>query len=134
MKKTLLMTTAIVALVSATNVYAEDEYITEDISINQDTTITEENAGQCATTGNINVSGGTITATGDSGLAQLNDGTTKNKFEISGGTFDFSAGAGIYAEGNQGQYNTTAADIDITGGNFNIKNGGEITLPTLTAL
>ena len=128
MKKTLLMTTALVAVLSATNVYAEDEHITEDISINSDTTITEENAKNYATTGNINVSGGTIMATGDSGLAQLNDGATKNKFEISGGTFDFSTGAGIYAEGNQGQYNTTAADIDITGGNFNIKDGGEITL------
>lgn len=128
MKKTLLMTTALVAVMSATNVYAEDEHITEDISINSDTTITEGNAKDYATTGNIKVSGGAITATGDSGLAQLNDGTTKNKFEISGGTFDFSTGAGIYAEGNQGQYNTTAADIDITGGNFNIKDGGEITL------
>ena len=128
MKNRLLFSTALVAVLSATNVYAEDEHITEDISINSDTTITEENAKNYATTGNINVSGGTITATGDSGLAQLNDGATKNKFEISGGTFDFSAGAGIYAEGNQGQYNTTAADIDITGGNFNIKDGGEITL------
>lgn len=128
MKNRLLFSTALVAVLSATNVYAEDEHITEDISINSDTTITEENAKNYATTGNINVSGGTITATGDSGLAQLNDGATKNKFEISGGTFDFSTGAGIYAEGNQGQYNTTAADIDITGGNFNIKDGGEITL------
>ncbi len=128
MKNRLLFSTALVVVLSATNVYAEDEHITEDISINSDTTITEENAKNYATTGNINVSGGTITATGDSGLAQLNDGATKNKFEISGGTFDFSAGAGIYAEGNQGQYNTTAADIDVTGGNFNIKDGGEITL------
>ena len=130
MKNNLLFTTALVAAAFSTNAFAEDGYSTKDILINSDTTITRENAADYTTTGNIKVSGGKITASGDgdSGLTQIYDGTNKNKLEITGGTFDFSDGAGIYAEGDKGQYNTTAADIDITGGTFDIKDGGEITI------
>ena len=129
MRKTLLMTTALVALTAATNVYAEDEFVTNDISITQEDTvqITDENYAQYATTSNITVTGGKVTANGDSGLVQISDGT-KKKFSISGGDLTFTNGAGIFAEGVDGQYNTTAADMDITGGNITVNDGGEITL------
>ncbi len=129
MRKTLLMTTALVALTAATNVYAEDEFVTNDISITQEDTvqITDENYAQYATTGNITVTGGKVTANGDSGLVQISDGA-KKKFSISGGDLTFTNGAGIYAEGVDGQYNTTAADMNITGGNITVKDGSEITL------
>lgn len=121
MRNKLLITTALVAVMSATNVYAEDEHITEDVTINQD------NATNYATTGNITVTGGTVTASGDTGLIQMSDGT-KKKLSISGGDLTFTNGAGIYAEGIDGQYNTTAADMDITGGNITVEDGSEITL------
>ena len=127
MRKTLLMTTALVALTAATNVYAEDEHITDDITISENVTINEDNAANYATTGNISVTGGEITASGDAGLIQLSDGNKKT-LSISGGELIFSNGAGIYAEGVDGQYNTTAADMNITGGNITIEDGGEITL------
>jgi len=127
MRKTLLMTTALVALTAATNVYAEDEHITDDITISENVTINEGNAANYATTGNISVTGGEITASGDAGLIQLSDGNKKT-LSISGGELIFSNGAGIYAEGVDGQYNTTAADMNITGGNITVKDGSEITL------
>ncbi len=127
MRKTLLMTTALVALTAATNVYAEDEHITDDITISENVTINEDNAANYATTGNISVTGGEITASGDAGLIQLSDGNKKT-LSISGGELIFSNGAGIYAEGVDGQYNTTAADMNITGGNITVKDGSEITL------
>ena len=127
MKKSLLMTTALVALTAATNVYAEDEHITDDIIINENVTIDQSNAANYATTGNISVTGGKITASGDAGLIQLSDGNKKT-LSISGGELIFSNGAGIYAEGVDGQYNTTAADMNITGGNITVKDGSEITL------
>ena len=127
MRKTLLMTTALVALTAATNVYAEDEHITDDITISENVTINQGNAANYATTGNITVTGGEITASGDAGLIQLSDGNKKT-LSISGGELIFSNGAGIYAEGVDGQYNTTAADMNITGGNITVKDGGEITL------
>lgn len=127
MRKTLLMTTALVALTAATNVYAEDEHITDDITISENVTINEDNAANYATTGNISVTGGEITASGDAGLIQLSDGNKKT-LSISGGELIFSSGAGIYAEGVDGQYNTTAADMNITGGNITVKDGSEITL------
>ena len=127
MRKTLLMTTALVALTAATNVYAEDEHITDDITISENVTINEDNAANYATTGNISVTGGEITAFGDAGLIQLSDGNKKT-LSISGGELIFSNGAGIYAEGVDGQYNTTAADMNITGGNITVKDGSEITL------
>lgn len=127
MKKALLMTTALVALTAATNVYAEDEHITDDITISENVTINEDNAANYATTGNISVTGGEITASGDAGLIQLSDGNKKT-LSISGGELIFSNGAGIYAEGVDGQYNTTAADMNIIGGNITVKDGSEITL------
>jgi len=127
MKKTLLMTTALVALTAATNVYAEDEHITDDITISENVTINQGNAANYATTGNITVTGGEITASGDAGLIQLSDGNKKT-LSISGGELIFGNGAGIYAEGVDGQYNTTAADMNITGGNITVKDGSEITL------
>ena len=127
MRKTLLMTTALVALTAATNVYAEDEHITDDITISENVTINEDNAADYATTGNITVTGGEITASGDAGLIQLSDGNKKT-LSISGGELIFSNGAGIYAEGVDGQYNTTAADMNITAGNITVKDGSEITL------
>ena len=127
MRKTLLMTTALVALTAATNVYAEDEHITDYITISENVTINEDNAANYATTGNISVTGGEITASGDAGLIQLSDGNKKT-LSISGGELIFSSGAGIYAEGVDGQYNTTAADMNITGGNITVKDGSEITL------
>ena len=127
MRKTLLMTTALVALTAATNVYAEDEHITDDIIINENVTIDQSNAANYATNGNISVTGGEITASGDAGLIQLSDGNKKT-LSISGGELIFSNGAGIYAEGVGGQYNTTAADMNITGGNITVKDGSEITL------
>lgn len=127
MKKSLLMTTALVALTAATNVYAEDEHITDDITISENVTINEDNAANYATTGNISVTGGEITASGDTGLIQLSDGNKKT-LSISGGKLIFSNGAGIYAEGVDGQYNTTAADMNVTGGNITVKDGSEITL------
>ena len=127
MRNKLLITTALVAVMSATNVYAEDEHITEDVTISKDVTINQDNAANYATTGNITVTGGTVTASGDTGLIQMSDGT-KKKLSISGGDLTFTNGAGIYAEGIDGQYNTTAADMDITGGNITVEDGSEITL------
>ena len=124
MKKTLLMTTALVAVMGATNVYAE---ITDDITISSDTVINEDNTGNYETTGNITVTGGKVTASGDAGLIQMSDGS-KKKLSISGGEIVFDNGAGIYAEGIEGKYSTTAADMNITGGNVTVKDGGEITL------
>ncbi len=127
MKNKLLITTALVAVMSATNVYAEDEHITDDVTISKDVTINQDNAANYATTGNITVTGGKITASGDAGLVQVSDGT-KKKLSISGGDLTFSQGAGIWVGGVDEQYNTTAADIDITGGNITVENGSEITL------
>lgn len=124
MKKTLLMTTALVAVMTATNVYAE---ITDDITINSDTVINQDNASNYETTGNITVTGGKVTASGDVGLIQMSDGN-KKKLSISGGELVFDNGAGIYAEGIEGKYSTTAADMNISGGNVTVKDGGEITL------
>ena len=124
MKKTLLMTTALVAVMGATNVYAE---ITDDITISNDTVINESNGANYETTGNITVTGGKVTASGDAGLIQMSDGN-KKKLSISGGEIVFDNGAGIYAEGIEGKYSTTAADMNITGGNVTVKDGGEITL------
>ena len=124
MKKTLLMTTALVAVMGATNVYAE---ITDDITISSDTVINEDNTGNYETTGNITITGGKVTASGDAGLIQMSDGN-KKKLSISGGEIVFDNGAGIYAEGIEGKYSTTAADMNITGGNVTVKDGGEITL------
>ena len=127
MKNKLLITTALVAVFTATNAYAEDEHITDDITISENVTINEDNAANYATTGNISVTGGEITASGDAGLIQLSDGNKKT-LSISGGELIFGNGAGIYAEGVDGQYNTTAADMNITGGNITVKDGSEITL------
>ncbi len=124
MKKTLLMTTALVAVMGATNVYAE---ITDDITISSDTVINESNGANYETTGNITVTGGKVTASGDAGLIQMSDGN-KKKLSISGGEIVFDNRAGIYAEGIEGKYSTTAADMNITGGNVTVKDGGEITL------
>ena len=105
---------------------AEGEYITEDIDITDSAVmINESNASQYATTGNITVGGGEITATGDSGLFQLYD-TEKKAFMISDGEHNFSDSAGIAAENILGQYNGGASDLYIIGGRVTIKDGGEI--------
>lgn len=128
MKKSLLMTTALVAAFSVTNAYAEDEYITQDVIITGNTNITEDNADQYATTGNFEIKSGTITAAGDLSLEQAYDGTNKKQFSITGGDITLSESAGIFTEGFEGQYNTIAADLNISGGNITVEDSGEITV------
>lgn len=125
MKKTLLMTTALVALTCSHNVYAQ---ISDDININQDTVITAENQQNYLTTGNIFISSGNVSASNTEGLSQLHDGSGQKEISITGGSITLSNGAGIYADGKDGQYNTTAATMNITGGDITVKDGGEITL------
>ena len=125
MKKTLLMTTALVALTCGHNAYAQ---ISDDININQDTVITAENQQNYLTTGNIFISGGNVSASNTEGMSQLYDGSGQKEISITGGSITLSNGAGIYADGKDGQYNTTAATMNITGGDITVKEGGEITL------
>lgn len=125
MKNKLLITTALVALSVSGNAYAQ---ISDDININQDTVITAENQQNYITTGNIMISGGNVSASNTEGLSQLHDGSGQKEISIIGGSITLSNGAGIYADGKDGQYNTTAATMNITGGDITVKNGGEITL------
>lgn len=125
MRKSLLMTTALVALSVSGNAYAQ---ISDDININQDTVITAENQQNYLTTGNIFISGGNVSASNTEGLSQLHDGSGQKEISITGGSIALSNGAGIYADGKDGQYNTTAATMNITGGDITVKDGGEITL------
>ena len=125
MRKTLLMTTALVALTCGHNAYAQ---ISDDININQDTVITAENQQNYRTTGNIFISGGNVSASNTEGMSQLHDGSGQKEISITGGSIALSNGAGIYADGKDGQYNTTAATMNITGGDITVKDGGEITL------
>ena len=125
MRKTLLMTTALVALTCGHNAYAQ---ISDDININQDTVITAENQQNYLTTGNIFISGGNVSASNTEGMSQLHDGSGQKEISITGGSITLSNGAGIYADGKDGQYNTTAATMNITGGDIMVKDGGEITL------
>lgn len=125
MRKSLLMTTALVALTCGHNAYAQ---ISDDININQDTVITAENQQNYRTTGNIFISGGNVSASNTEGMSQLHDGSGQKEISITGGSIALSNGAGIYADGKDGQYNTTAATMNITGGDITVKDGGEITL------
>ena len=125
MKNKLLITTALVALSVSGNAYAQ---ISDDININQDTVITAENQQNYITTGNIMISGGNVSASNTEGLSQLHDGSGQKEISITGGSITLSNGAGIYADGKDGQYNTTAATMNITGGDITVKDGGEITL------
>ena len=61
-------------------------------------------------------------------MSQLHDGSGQKEISITGGSIALSNGAGIYADGKDGQYNTTAATMNITGGDITVKDGGEITL------
>lgn len=125
MRKSLLMTTALVALTCGHNAYAQ---ISDDININQDTVITAENQQNYLTTGNIFISGGNVSASNTEGMSQLHDGSGQKEISITGGSIALSNGAGIYADGKDGQYNTTAATMNMTGGDITVKDGGEITL------
>lgn len=125
MKNKLLITTALVALTCGHNAYAQ---ISDDININQDTVITAENQQNYLTTGNIFISGGNVSASNTEGMSQLHDGSGQKEISITGGSIALSNGAGIYADGKDGQYNTTAATMNITGGDITVKDGGEITL------
>ena len=125
MKNKLLITTALVALSVSGNAYAQ---ISDDININQDTAITAENQQNYITTGNIMISGGNVSASNTEGLSQLYDGSGQKEISITGGSITLSNGAGIYADGKDEQYNTTAATMNITGGDITVKDGGEITL------
>ena len=123
MKNKLLITTALVALTCGHNAYAQ---VSDDININQDTQITMENQKNYQTTGNISISGGNVVADGD--IEQISDGTNQKEISITGGSTTLSNGAGIYASGKDGQYNTLAAEMNISGGDITDKDGGEITL------
>lgn len=125
MKNKLLITTALVALTCGHNAYAQ---IFNNININQDTVITAENQQNYITTGNIMISGGNVSASNTEGLSQLHDGSGQKEISITGGSITLSNGAGIYADGKDGQYNTTAATMNISGGDITVKDGGEITL------
>lgn len=125
MKNKLLITTALVALTCGHNAYAQ---ISNNININQDTVITAENQQNYITTGNIMISGGNVSASNTEGLSQLHDGSGQKEISITGGSITLSNGAGIYADGKDGQYNTTAATMNISGGDITVKDGGEITL------
>ena len=125
MKNKLLITTALVALTCGHNAYAQ---ISDDININQDTVITAENQQNYLTTGNIFISGGNVSTSNTEGMSQLHDGSGQKEISITGGSIALSNGAGIYADGKDGQYNTTAATMNITGGDITVKDGGEITL------
>lgn len=119
------MTTALVALTCGHNAYAQ---ISDDININQDTVITAENQQNYRTTGNIFISGGNVSASNTEGMSQLHDGSGQKEISITGGSIALSNGAGIYADGKDGQYNTTAATMNITGGDITVKDGGDITV------
>jgi len=125
MKNKLLITTTLVALTCGHNAYAQ---ISNNININQDTVITAENQQNYITTGNIMISGGNVSASNTEGLSQLHDGSGQKEISITGGSITLSNGAGIYADGKDGQYNTTAATMNISGGDITVKDGGEITL------
>ena len=123
MKNKLLITTALVALTCGHNAYAQ---VSDDININQDTHITMENQKDYQTTGNISISGGNVVADGD--IEQISDGTNQKEISITGGSITLSNGASIGASGKDKQYNTLAAEMNITGGDITVKDGGEITL------
>ena len=122
MRKTLLMTTALVALTAATNVYAEKLIV----SAGNDTTISEKkefenidviggnlniNSTSAASTGNISISGGTVTLS--SGSEILSENGVVN---ISGGTINM----------DKGDISADTKSLNVTGGKLDLKNGSNL--------
>lgn len=122
MRKTLLMTTALVALTAATNVYAEKLIV----SAGNDTTISEKkefenidviggnlniNSTSAASTGNISISGGTVTLS--SGSEILSENGVVN---ISGGTINM----------DKGDISADTKSLNVTGGTLDLKNGSNL--------
>src|SRR5699024_4339662 len=100
MKNKLLITTTLVALTCGHNAYAQ---ISNNININQDTVIMAEHQQNYITTVNIMISGGNVSASNNEGLSQLHDGSGQIETSITGGSITLSNGAGIYADGKDGQ-------------------------------
>lgn len=102
MKNKLLITTALVALVSASNAYATERVISEDI-VNQ--TNTEPNASgallvnyndDVRINGNINITGNTSTLGAAGGIKALNGFTAGNNLNVSNNKSENKMGGGIY--------------------------------------
>lgn len=122
MKKSLLMTTALVALTAATNAYAEDLIV----SAGNDTTISEKkefenidvtggnlkiNGTSAASSGNISISGGTVTLTPNSEILSEN-----GVVNISGGTINM----------DKGDISADTKSLNVTGGTLDLKNGSNL--------
>ncbi len=112
MRKKLLFTTALVALVSSSNVYAADEIV-----INTDKSIVDGSGIDVGDRVNDNSQNTQkLTVTNGARLDIFKTGETKNLFNVSGGTVEINDGE-IHSEGT----------ADISGGEITI-NGGELTI------
>lgn len=130
MKKTLLMTTALVAVFSAANVYAEDW------TINSKETITNEFISR----DNVTVAtGGDITISGNNSGIISNGNFTMEDGSLTASSNGGSADTGVFVKGNGADVNIQGGDVNLTDsriykgndiattGNINI-SGGNITL------
>ena len=130
MKKTLLMTTALVAVFSAANVYAEDW------TINSKETITNEFISR----DNVTVAtGGDITISGNNSGIISNSNFTMEDGSLTASSNGGSADTGVFVKGNGADVNIQGGDVNLTDsriykgndiattGNINI-SGGNITL------
>ena len=122
MKNRLLFSTALVAVLSATNVYAEDLLI----SAGNEETISEEKEFE-----SININGGSLSITTGSASATgdilINDGSVSleqnaellsvnGSVSISGGTISM----------DKSDISADTKELSITGGNFTLKNGSNL--------
>lgn len=113
MKKKLLFTTALVALVSASNVYAADEIV-----INTDKSIAGIDVGDKVNDNSQNTQ--KLTVTNGARLDIFKTGETKNLFNVNGGKVEINDGE-IHSEGTA---NISGGEITINGGELTIENQG----------
>jgi outer membrane autotransporter barrel domain protein len=113
MKKKLLFTTALVALVSASNVYAADEIV-----INTDKSIAGIDVGDKVNDNSQNTQ--KLTVTNGARLDIFKTGETKNLFNVNGGKVEINDGE-IHSEGAA---NISGGEITINGGELTIENQG----------
>lgn len=118
MKKTLLMTTALVAVMTATNVYAEDL----NISAGNDETISEKKDFE-----NINVNGGKLTLTNGRAQASKNVSISGGDITIEQGSEVLSMNGNVNISGgtisiDKGDISADSKELNITGGKLDLKN------------
>lgn len=129
MKNTLLITTALVAVFSATNVYAEDWTISSDETI----------TNQHITKDNVTISDGAVVISGNNSGIIANGNFTMSDGSLTASSNGNSADTGVFVKGASSVVNIQGGDINLTdsriykgndtatSGDINL-SGGNITL------